>query len=98
MGIPPTGQSVELLTCSIFTLGIDRLVDEEILYFDAATLLRQLGVLPGAALAAGPDAAGDHIGIPQQWLGGSGYVVDTEATAFGRQLLASGAETAQIHW
>jgi hypothetical protein len=36
------------------------------------------------ALAAGPDDAGDHIGDPQQWLGGSGYVVDTEVTAFGQ--------------
>jgi hypothetical protein len=36
------------------------------------------------ALAAGPDDADDHIGDPQQWLGGSGYVVDTEVTAFGQ--------------
>ena len=38
--------------------------------------------LDGTALAAGPNDAGDHIGDPQQWLGGSGYVVDTETTAF----------------
>ncbi len=46
MGIPPTHHSIELLTCSIFTLGADRLLGEESVYFDTATLLRQLGVLP----------------------------------------------------
>lgn len=49
MGIPPTQRLVELLTCSIFTLGTDRLLGEEAVYFDAATLLRQLGVLPESA-------------------------------------------------
>ncbi len=49
MGIPPTHRSVELFTCSIFTLGADRLLGEETLYFDAATLLHQLGVLPESA-------------------------------------------------
>jgi steroid delta-isomerase-like uncharacterized protein len=51
MGIPATHRSVELLTCSIFTLGPDRLLGEESVYFDAATLLRQLGVLPESANA-----------------------------------------------
>lgn len=46
MGIPPTHRSVELLTCSIFTLGADGFLGEETVYFDAATLLRQLCVLP----------------------------------------------------
>jgi hypothetical protein len=46
MGIPPTHRSVELLTCSIFTLGADKFLGEERVYFDAVTLLRQLGVLP----------------------------------------------------
>lgn len=49
MGVPPTHRSVELLTCSIFTLGTDQLVGEEVVYFDAATLLRQLGVLSKSA-------------------------------------------------
>jgi steroid delta-isomerase-like uncharacterized protein len=49
MGIPPTQRSVELMTCSIFTLGADRLLGEEAVYFDAATLLHQLGALPGSA-------------------------------------------------
>ncbi|MDQ4030877.1 MAG: ester cyclase [Actinomycetota bacterium] len=51
MGIPPTYRSVELLSCSIFTLGVDRLIGEETFYFDAATLLRQLGALPESANA-----------------------------------------------
>jgi steroid delta-isomerase-like uncharacterized protein len=46
IGIPPTHRSVELPACSIFTLGADGLVGKEVVYFDAATLLRQLGVLP----------------------------------------------------
>jgi steroid delta-isomerase-like uncharacterized protein len=49
MGIPPTHWSVELFTCSIFTLGADRLLAGEVVYFDAATLLRQLGVLSESA-------------------------------------------------
>lgn len=48
-GIPPIHRSFELLACSIFKLGTDRLIGEEIVYFDAATLLRQLGVLPESA-------------------------------------------------
>jgi steroid delta-isomerase-like uncharacterized protein len=48
MGISPTHRSIELLTCSIFTLGADRLLSGESVYFDAATLLRQLGMLPGS--------------------------------------------------
>ncbi|HZS19559.1 MAG TPA: ester cyclase [Pseudonocardiaceae bacterium] len=49
IGIPPTHRSVELPACSIFTLGGDGLVGEEVIYFDAATLLRQLGALPEPA-------------------------------------------------
>jgi hypothetical protein len=41
--------------------------------------------LDRTAVAAGPNDAGDHIGDPQQWLGRPGYVVDTEATAFGQR-------------
>lgn len=44
MGIPVTQRSVELLTCSIFTLGADGLIGEETVYFDTATLPRQLDV------------------------------------------------------
>jgi steroid delta-isomerase-like uncharacterized protein len=49
IGISPTHRSVELPACSIFTLGADGLVGEEVVYFDAATLLRQLGVLTESA-------------------------------------------------
>lgn len=49
IGIPPTHRPVELPACSIFTLGADGLVGEEVVYFDAANLLRQLGVLPDSA-------------------------------------------------
>jgi steroid delta-isomerase-like uncharacterized protein len=49
MGVPATQRSVELLTCSIFMLGADGLLREETVYFDAATLMRQLSVLPQSA-------------------------------------------------
>lgn len=49
IGIPPTHRSVVLPACSIFMLGADGHLGEEILYFDAATLLGQLGALPEAA-------------------------------------------------
>ncbi len=49
IGIPPTHRLVELPACSIFTLNADRLIGEEVVYFDAATLLRQLGVLMESA-------------------------------------------------
>ena len=49
MGIPVTQRSVELLTCSIFMLGAGGLLGEETVYFDAATLMGQLGVLPQPA-------------------------------------------------
>lgn len=48
LGIPPTHRTVELFTCSIFTLNSDRYLGGEVVYFDAATLLRQLGALPEA--------------------------------------------------
>ena len=47
MGIPPTHLRVEgLLGCSHFTFGADGLIAEDLVYFDLATMLRQLGVLP----------------------------------------------------
>jgi steroid delta-isomerase-like uncharacterized protein len=46
IGIPPTHRPVKLPACSIFTLGTDGLVGEEVIYFDAAILLQQLGALP----------------------------------------------------
>jgi len=43
-GIPPTGRSVDVPFCAIFVFEEERLLSER-LYFDFATLLRQLGVL-----------------------------------------------------
>lgn len=60
IGIRPTHRLVELPACSIFTLGADRLVGEEVVYFDAATLLRQLGVLTEPADAQ-PSTARTHL-------------------------------------
>jgi steroid delta-isomerase-like uncharacterized protein len=55
IAIPPTHRSVELPACSIFTLGAGGLIGEEVVYFDAATLLRQLGVLPESADGQPPE-------------------------------------------
>ena len=47
MGVPATHLRVEgMLGCSHFTFGMDGLVAEDRVYFDSATLLRQLGLLP----------------------------------------------------
>jgi steroid delta-isomerase-like uncharacterized protein len=43
-GIPPSGRSVDVPFCAIFVFDEERLLSER-LYFDFATLLRQLGVL-----------------------------------------------------
>ena len=43
-GLPPTGAQIELSLCGIFTFDdAERLAGERI-YYDRATLLRQLGV------------------------------------------------------
>jgi steroid delta-isomerase-like uncharacterized protein len=47
MGTPPTHLRFEgLLGCSHFTFGADGLVARDLVYFDLATMLRQLGLLP----------------------------------------------------
>jgi steroid delta-isomerase-like uncharacterized protein len=46
MGIPATNRSVEMLGCSHFTLNADGLIATDLVYFDLATMLRQLGLLP----------------------------------------------------
>lgn len=46
-GIPATGRSIDYGAVAIFEFDNDRLVCEKV-YFDSATLLRQLGVLPPA--------------------------------------------------
>ena len=42
-GLPPTGQSFEMRFCALFLFEEDRLVCERV-YFDANTILRQLGI------------------------------------------------------
>jgi steroid delta-isomerase-like uncharacterized protein len=42
-GLPPTGRKFELRICALFLFDEDRLVCERV-YFDAGTLLRQLGI------------------------------------------------------
>ena len=47
MGVPPTHLRVEgLLGCSHNTFGPDGLIARDLVYFDLATMLRQLGLLP----------------------------------------------------
>jgi steroid delta-isomerase-like uncharacterized protein len=46
MGVPATHRAFEMLGCSHFTLGADGLIVRDLVYFDSATLLRQLGLLP----------------------------------------------------
>ena len=46
LSIPPTGRRIECELCLVFRFGADGLVDEEVIYQDSATMLRQLGVLP----------------------------------------------------
>ena len=43
-GIPPTGKSVEIPMCVIYDLENDLIIQGR-LYFDAATMLKQLGVV-----------------------------------------------------
>jgi steroid delta-isomerase-like uncharacterized protein len=42
-GLPPTGRPYEMRFCALFLFDEDRLVCERV-YFDAATILRQLGI------------------------------------------------------
>jgi hypothetical protein len=42
-GLPPTGRSFEMRFCAMFVFEEDRLVCERV-YFDANTVLRQLGI------------------------------------------------------
>src|SRR5215213_8850448 len=42
-GLPPTGRKFEMRFCAIFVFDDDRLVCERV-YFDSATVLRQLGI------------------------------------------------------
>ena len=42
-GLPPTGRRFEMRFCALFVFEVDRLVCERV-YFDANTVLRQLGI------------------------------------------------------
>ncbi len=42
-GLPPTGRKFEMQFCAVFVFEEDRLVCERV-YFDSATILRQLGI------------------------------------------------------
>ena len=42
-GLPPTGRSFEMQFCAMFLFEDDRLICERV-YFDAGTILRQLGI------------------------------------------------------
>ena len=46
-GIPPTGRRIDVAMAAIFEFDDDRLMCEYV-YFDTATILRQVGVLPEA--------------------------------------------------
>jgi hypothetical protein len=58
LGIPATHRQVKLLGCSHFTLA-NGLITHDLVYFDFATMLRQLGLLPEfesqSALTAGAE-------------------------------------------
>ncbi len=45
-GIPATGHHVEVDGCLVFTFTGDGLIASEISYWDVASMLRQLGLLP----------------------------------------------------
>jgi steroid delta-isomerase-like uncharacterized protein len=44
-GIPPTGKRVDVRMAAIFVFEEDRLLCEKV-YYDIATILRQIGILP----------------------------------------------------
>jgi steroid delta-isomerase-like uncharacterized protein len=47
-GIPPTGRRIEIPAVAIFEFDADRLLCEKV-YFDMATVLTQMGVLPATS-------------------------------------------------
>jgi len=46
-GIPPTGREFRCTMAAVFLFAGDRIVCERV-YFDSATILRQLGLIPSA--------------------------------------------------
>ena len=51
LGVPPTGRAFTCRMAAVFVFEGDRIVCERV-YFDAATILRQLGILPDPAPSA----------------------------------------------
>jgi steroid delta-isomerase-like uncharacterized protein len=52
-GLPATGRPVDLPLCGVYTFGADGLLASERIYYDRATVLRQLGVFREPTTLAG---------------------------------------------
>jgi steroid delta-isomerase-like uncharacterized protein len=52
-GLPPTGRFVEFPLCGVFTFGVDGKIAGERIYYDRATVLRQLGIFHEPTTPAG---------------------------------------------
>ena len=52
-GLPATGRLVDLPLCGVYTFGADGLLAAEHIYYDRATVLRQLGVFREPTTLAG---------------------------------------------
>jgi hypothetical protein len=52
-GLPPTGRYLEFPLCGVFTFGDDGKLAGERIYYDRATVLRQLGVFHEPTTLAG---------------------------------------------
>jgi steroid delta-isomerase-like uncharacterized protein len=52
-GLPATGRAVDVPLCGIYTFGPDGLLASERIYYDRATVLRQLGVFRDPTTFAG---------------------------------------------
>jgi steroid delta-isomerase-like uncharacterized protein len=52
MNVPATGRVVQVDGCIVVRIGSEGLIVSEILYWDVASLLEQLGILPEAAAEA----------------------------------------------
>jgi steroid delta-isomerase-like uncharacterized protein len=52
-GLPPTGRHIEFPLCGVFTFGADDKLAGERIYYDRATVLRQLGIFREPTTLAG---------------------------------------------
>jgi steroid delta-isomerase-like uncharacterized protein len=52
-GLPPTGRHIEFPLCGVFTFGADDELAGERIYYDRATVLRQLGIFREPTTLAG---------------------------------------------